>query len=71
MRARLASIGALTPEDLSVLEGRDEKQRVALLSERLKDWKSVSPSRSGETMTLSSRPARACEVSQPKRVPQH
>jgi hypothetical protein len=30
------------PEDLSVLDGRDETQRVALLSERLKDWKSVS-----------------------------
>jgi hypothetical protein len=30
------------PEDLGILDGRDESKRVALLSERLKDWKSVS-----------------------------
>ena len=29
------------PEDLSVLDGRDDKQRAELIAERLRDWKSI------------------------------
>ena len=29
------------PNDLSVMDGRDDQQRVALIAERLKDWKST------------------------------
>jgi hypothetical protein len=28
------------PADLSVLDGRDDRQRAALIAERLTDWKS-------------------------------
>ena len=41
-RGRSASIGARSRMDLGILDGSDESKRVALLSERLKDWKSVS-----------------------------
>jgi hypothetical protein len=30
------------PEDLSVLDGRDDKKRAELIAERLRDWKSIS-----------------------------
>lgn len=29
------------PKDLSILDGRDDRQRVELIAERLTDWKSL------------------------------
>ena len=30
------------PEDMTILDGRDARQRVGLIAERLKDWKSIT-----------------------------
>jgi hypothetical protein len=30
------------PQDMSVLEGRDDRRRAELIAERLKDWKSIT-----------------------------
>jgi hypothetical protein len=30
------------PKDMSILDGRDDKQRAALIAERLRDWKSIT-----------------------------
>jgi hypothetical protein len=30
------------PEDLSILDGRDDRKRAELIAERLRDWKSIS-----------------------------
>jgi hypothetical protein len=30
------------PEDLSILDGRDDRQRADLISERLRNWKSIT-----------------------------
>jgi hypothetical protein len=30
------------PQDLSILDGRDDRQRVELIAERLRDWKSIT-----------------------------
>jgi hypothetical protein len=30
------------PKDLSIMDGRDDRQRVELIAERLKDWKSIT-----------------------------
>jgi hypothetical protein len=29
------------PEDLSILDGRDDRERAKLIAERLKHWKSI------------------------------
>ena len=30
------------PQDMSILEGRDDRRRAELIAERLKDWKSIT-----------------------------
>jgi hypothetical protein len=30
------------PEDMNILDGRDEKRRAELIAERLTDWKSTT-----------------------------
>jgi hypothetical protein len=30
------------PEDLSIMDGRDNQQRVELITERLRHWKSIA-----------------------------
>ena len=30
------------PEDLSILDGRDERQRAELIADRLRHWKSIT-----------------------------
>jgi hypothetical protein len=30
------------PKDMSILDGRDDRQRAALIAERLRDWKSIT-----------------------------
>jgi hypothetical protein len=30
------------PEDLSILDGRDDRQRAELIAERLKQWESIT-----------------------------
>jgi hypothetical protein len=30
------------PQDMSILDGRDDRQRVELIAERLRDWKSIT-----------------------------
>ena len=30
------------PEDMSILDGRDDRQRAELIAERLKHWKSIT-----------------------------
>jgi len=30
------------PKDLSIMDGRDDRQRVELIAERLRDWKSIT-----------------------------
>jgi len=30
------------PEDMSILDGRDDRQRAKLIAERLRHWKSIT-----------------------------
>jgi hypothetical protein len=30
------------PEDMSILDGRDDRQRAELIAERLRHWKSIT-----------------------------
>jgi hypothetical protein len=30
------------PQDLNIMDGRDDRQRAELIAERLKDWKSIT-----------------------------
>jgi hypothetical protein len=42
---RLRASGAYLradPDDMSILDGRDDRQRVKLIAERLRDWKSIT-----------------------------
>ena len=36
------STGAPIPDDMSVMDGRDDRQRAELISERLGRWKALS-----------------------------
>jgi hypothetical protein len=33
------------PEDMSILDGRDDRRRAELIAERLRNWKSIASAR--------------------------